>query len=109
MDPLAGLGQTAGLEEEGSRGLLEKWKHLRPKERIFMLLEGADGGRNFSEQVSAKAQEHGYLEDALGRVGESVDAERGPFCFQGRWSWTGAEWRAFISPGVQSAEERPRP
>lgn len=51
MDPLAGLGQTAGLEEEGSRGLLEKWKHLRPKERSFMLLEGADGGRNFSEQA----------------------------------------------------------
>ena len=38
-----------------------------------------------------------------------MDVERGPFQYQGRWSWAGAEWRAFISLGVQGAEWGPGP
>lgn len=38
---------------------------MRPKQRILVLLGGADGGGNFSEQVSqklsAQAQENGHL------------------------------------------------
>lgn len=45
----SGLGQTAGKEEEDSRGLLKKWKNMKPKERIFLLLGCANGGRNLEE------------------------------------------------------------
>lgn len=49
MGPPAGLGQTAGMEEEDSRGLLKKWKHMQPKERIFLLLGCANGDRSLEE------------------------------------------------------------
>lgn len=48
MNPPAGLGQTAGMEED-SRGLLKKWKRMKPKERIFVLLGCANGDRSLEE------------------------------------------------------------
>lgn len=56
------------------------------KLKEILLLEYAEGGRNFSEHVSeelsSQAQENGPLEDAFGRAGKSVD-EKGTILMSG--------------------------